>query len=191
MDFITIAQDLEIEQRRSYLKFYTEFHATQVALQTALGFERYNDNKQITLSDKLHVDNNAVNISNAQLLDVGEYMQRLTQKLSADIPQWFDKYEQEKSEPLALKTLFSSLLNQSVYYFAKIDFMDKYCVEDTSSLFDINLFVDSLGAEILQVYAVLNSGSIDKSKLDHIEALSQVILNNFFERMTGHKVPKT
>lgn len=106
-------------EKHKYIWAYTEYHASYIEMMCALDFENINNIRRVTLDSIIHLGRGTKTLKNY-----------LTQE-KKDVILTFNTYMKNPTDELAVDAI-----RFMVYYFAKLDFLEKYC-PDGVEYFDI------------------------------------------------------
>lgn len=125
IDHATILTNMSIEQQNKYLRWYTEYHATQVQMKKSLRFNSYYDDYRFKTTTFVHdwLDNKTV---------------------KEDIKFKTDEYIDKMKELYQSKNKYRIMLH-SIYYLSQIHFWRDYCSENVEGLFNWKLISAILG----------------------------------------------
>ena len=172
-DYYNMMKIFDINELSSYTRLYSEFHASEIEMKSAMGFSDAFVFKNISLADEIFIEPNDLNL--------GEYIKNETSSYYREIPVWFNEYN-ENSTPNSLANLLHRLVNHSMYYYSKVHFLEKYCIDDFSDKVNLSIFPDILGEDIKQIIELLKTDTIDKSILVSIKEYDSKISDKFFEK---------
>jgi len=166
--FISI---FEFDEFASYTKLYDEFHATEIQMKAACGFENINDNKKISLKDKIEIKRDIITLE--------DYFKKIISEYHREIPIWINEYNKNKTSPIIL---LDRLMTHSMYYYSKINFLFIYCSDNYEEIIDNTLFINELGSELKKIIELLQSNDIDKTILIESAKIDDIIKDNFLNK---------
>lgn len=131
VDHASILINMPIEQQNKYLRWYTEYHATQVQMKKSLRFNSYYDEYHFKTTTTVHdwLDNKTV---------------------KEDIKFKTDEYVDKIKELYRSKNSYRIMLH-SIYYLSQIQFWRAYCSESIENLIDWRLISAILGHKEIEV----------------------------------------
>ena len=172
-DYYNMMKLFDINELASYTRLYSEFHASEIEMKIAMGFSNAFVSKNVSLAEEISIGPNDINL--------GEYIKNETSSYHREIPVRFKEYS-ENSTPSSLANLLHKLVNHSMYYYSKVHFLEKYCIDDFSDKVDMSIFPDILGEDIKHIFELLKTDTIDKSILVSLKEYGSKISDNFFEK---------
>lgn len=172
-DYYNMVKLFDVNELASYTGLYSEFHASEIEMKIAMGFSTVFVSKNISLAEKISIGPNDINL--------GEYIKNETSSYNREIPVWFKEYY-ENPTPNSLANLLHRLVNHSMYYYSRVYFLEKYCIDDFSDKVDMSIFPDILGEEIKHVFELLKTDIIDKSILVSLKEYESKISDKFLEK---------
>ena len=172
-DYYNMMKLFDFNEIASYTRLYSEFHASEIEMKVAMGFSTAYAFKNISLNEEISIGPNDISL--------GEYIKKETLSYYKGIPILFKKYN-ENPLPNNLAILLHKLLSHSMYYYSKINFLERYCIDDFSDKVDRLIFSDVLGEEIECVFELLKTDVIDKSVLVLINEYESKIADKFIEK---------
>ncbi|MDP4132613.1 MAG: hypothetical protein Q8882_01210 [Bacillota bacterium] len=157
LDHETILNDQDHSVRRRRLILYTEFHATIMQMKNATGFKNNDESKLLTLQSKIMKYENDIRIYKYLKDDLDSYI-----KTTA-------KYKLNMKD-------FEILRNYAIYHIAKKHFAKCYIKEDCSHLFNVQMFAEVLGEEVLQAEEILNSEKNDVQTILELHKINRILM---------------
>ncbi|MBC5688226.1 hypothetical protein H8S37_04690 [Mediterraneibacter sp. NSJ-55] len=161
----TILTGLNKQQREPYIKWYTEYYATQVQMKAALGFNNYYENYKFQLSTK-----------------VNDWIYK--KNVAEDIAYKTLDYKSTIQSFIKNKDIYHIILH-SIYYLSQINFWNKYCKEDVSKLIDYEFISLLLGKHDIEILdGLLKNPEIDNfSYFSDLNSISNQISNKIIMKL--------
>lgn len=157
LDYIEAPHNLSFDERRRILHAYTEYHAVQIEMKCACGFNKNNENKQL--------DRNIIVYDGFEPQNIIDYLKNYE----------IDYIETVKSaiQDLDAQSLVS-FWEHSIYYQSKIDFFNKFCDFDIKQIIDVDIVYQICGNYFQKLILSINSDKLSYENLLNQEEL----LNN-------------
>jgi len=140
-DDVTFLQDLKYIERKKFLHPYTEYHATQIEMMCACGFNKMDDNKALDKDIIVYEGNSPKPIT--------EYIKFIQEDYLATIK---DKMRNNCPPGAAVKIWLHSIYLQS-----KIDFFKHFCEFNIDEFIDINIAEKICGEHFIQSIQLIQS----------------------------------
>lgn len=168
LDECTIMPVLPHSEKNAYVVLYSEYHASFVQMCCALEFEKISTIKQISLIENVYDELNTMSVK--------EYLLYFAK----EVPKTIDYYLNFND----VKHMHLAVLHM-IYYFAKVDFFEKYCKNNIEEYINLIYFENIFGDKAILFHNLLKE--CDSTNIEQLVKINMLYLNMCDEYLTNHK----